>query len=208
VKAAARKAPAKKGKEKGKEKEKVPVETRRQLRAWLARNHGRAASVWLVLRKKSPERAHLSYNDVVEEALCYGWVDSKPAKLDAERFMLTLSPRNPKSAWSKINKARIAKLMKAGLLAPPGLAKVAAAKRNGAWNALDAVEALRMPADFSKALAADAIARKCFEAFSPSARKIILGWILGAKRPGTRAQRIAEAVALAAKNIKANHWRQ
>ena len=144
----------------------------------------------------------------MEEALCFGWIDSKGNKLDDERSMLWLAPRKPGTGWSKINKDRVEKLMTDGLMMPAGLARVEAAKQDGSWNALDQVEALEIPPDLKKALAAYKTAKQYFDAFPRSAKRAILEWISNAKKPETRARRIEETVSLAAKNLRANQWRQ
>jgi uncharacterized protein YdeI (YjbR/CyaY-like superfamily) len=142
---------------------------------------------------------------VVDEALCFGWIDSLPRRLDADRSMLLLSPRKPGSGWSKVNKDKVARLTADGRMAPAGLAKVEAAKADGSWARLDAVDALAEPDDLVAALDADPAARANFDAFPRSSRRGILEWIVNAKRPETRAARIATTVALASENRKANH---
>lgn len=179
---------------------------RKAWRAWLRKHHASSPGIWLVYTKGAGR--NLAYAAAVEEALCFGWVDSRPNLIDATRYKQLFSPRQPTSAWSKINKERVARLIEAGLMTAAGLARVEAARANGAWSHLDAVEELEMPADFARALKLNPAARKNFEAFSRSSRKIILGWIHTAKKPETRARRVAEAVALAEKGIKANHYRQ
>ena len=174
-------------------------------RRWLQRNHGREAGVWLVTFKKSSGKARLSYDAAVEEALCWGWIDSVARTLDDERGMLWMSPRRAKSGWSRSNKERIARLAAAGLLAPAGIARIEAAKRDGSWTALDAVEALEVPRDLARALSA-AKAKAHYEEFAPSIRKSILGWIASAKRPETRARRIEETARLAAMKIPPPQW--
>jgi uncharacterized protein YdeI (YjbR/CyaY-like superfamily) len=192
----------------GREFERVEVTSRAALRAWLEANHGRSQSVWLVTYKKAAGDRHLPYDAIVEEALCFGWVDSLPRKLDAERSMLLLSPRKAGSAWSAVNKARVEALAVAGLIAAPGLAKIEAAKADGAWTRLDGVERLEVPADLAAALAALPPAADNFAAFPRSTRRGILEWILQAKRPDTRAKRIEETARLAAQNVRANQFRQ
>jgi len=135
-------------------------------------------------------------------------VDSKPNKLAEERSMLWFAPRKSGSGWSKPNKERVEKLIASGLMTPAGLAKVEAAKQDGSWNALDGVEALEVPPDLGKVLAADRKAQEYFNAFPRSVKRGILEWIVSAKKPETRAKRIEETVTLAAKNIRANQWRQ
>lgn len=182
--------------------------TRSGLRSWLEHNHATSSGVWLAGYKKATGKPRLDYAEVVEEALSFGWIDSKPNSLDDERSLLWISPRNPKSGWSRINKERIARLEREGRLADAGKAAVAVAKRNGAWTALDAVEALEMPSDLEQALRKNRRAAEHFAAFPPSSKKIILTWIAAARRPDTRASRVAHTVSLAARNIRANHYRQ
>ena len=125
----------------------IHIKTRAAWRTWLTRNHERGSSVWLVTYKKATGKPRIDYDEAVEEALCFGWVDSKPASLDDERSMLYFAPRKSGTGWSALNKQRISRLTKAGLMMPAGLAKVAAAKKDGSWTKLDAVEALEIPAD-------------------------------------------------------------
>ena len=181
----------------------VHPKTRDAWRDWLAKNHGSSNGVWLVYFKKASGKPRIEYGEAVEEALCFGWVDSRGETIDDERAMLKFTPRNPKSAWSKPNKERVERLVEEGKMTEAGLAAIATAKRNGTWSALDSVEALKVPADLAKALAANKKAKGYFDAFSPSSRKIILWWIESAKRQETREKRVAETVRLAAQNIKA-----
>ena len=123
----------------------VEVRSRAELRAWLDAHHGGSAGVWVVTFKKHVIDVHVSAVDVCEEALCFGWIDSVPRALDADRSMLLITPRRPKSAWSRVNKDRVERLLAAGAMSPAGLAAVAAAQASGTWSALDAVEALELP---------------------------------------------------------------
>lgn len=182
--------------------------TRADWRAWLAENHARPDGVWLVSYKKATGKPRFDYGEAVEEALCFGWVDSKPNKLDAERSLLWFAPRKPGTGWSKANKDRVERLTAAGLMAPAGQAKVDAAKADGTWAMLDAVEALAVPPDLVAALAAVPPARDHFDAFPKSVRRGILEWILQAKRPDTRARRVDETARLARDNQRANQWRK
>jgi uncharacterized protein YdeI (YjbR/CyaY-like superfamily) len=184
--------------------DRVEVTSREGWRAWLAENHARSGGVWVVTHKKRPGAPHVPYGDIVDEALCFGWIDGLARALDAERSMRLATPRRTGSAWSKINKEKVDRLTAAGLMAPPGLARVAAAMADGSWTSLDAVETLVPPADLAAALAADPRADACFAAFPRSSRRAILEWIAAARRPETRATRIAETVARAAENRKAN----
>ena len=182
----------------------MEVTSRRQWRDWLVQNHTQTESIWLVTYKKHTGSRYLPYDDVVEEALCFGWIDSLPRKLDSDRTMLLLSPRRPKSPWSKLNKERVAKMLAQGLMTSAGQEKINQAKADGAWTFLDDVEALIIPDDLATALAANAQAKIYFEGFSPSAKKGILQWIKSAKQASTREKRITKTVELAAQNIKAN----
>ena len=186
----------------------VHPKSRAEWRKWLEENQARKEGIWLISYKKDTGKPRFDYDESVEEALCFGWVDSKPAKLDEERSMLWFAPRKPKTNWSKLNKDRVEKMIKAGLMAPAGLAKVEAAKKDGSWNALDGVEALEIPPDLAKALSKNKTAKEYFEAFPRSVKRGILEWILNAKRPETRTKRIEETVSLAEKNVRANQWRQ
>lgn len=187
----------------------VAVKSRAEWRKWLSANYGRATGIWLVTFKKAASPEHyLSYADIVEEALCFGWVDSLPRALDAERSMRLVSPRKPGSSWSAVNKARVEKLMTAHLMAAPGLAVVEKAKEDGSWKRLDTVEALQVPKDLGRALRQFEKASDNFNAFPRSSKRLILEWIGSAKRPETRTQRIEETARLAAANQRANHFRQ
>ncbi len=186
----------------------VQVESRQQWRQWLEQNHTQTEGIWLVTFKKHCGERYLSNNDIVEEALCFGWIDSVPRKLDEDRTMLWLSPRKPGSGWSRVNKERIERMQAAGLMTPAGSAKIEAARQDGSWCALDDIEALKIPLDLETAFNAYDAARANFEAFPRSAKRGILEWIANAKKPDTRAKRIAETARLANENIRAWQRRQ
>ncbi len=186
----------------------IHPKTRSEWRRWLKENHTRAEGVWLISYKKGTGRPRLEYDEAVEEALCFGWIDSKPGRLDEERSMLWFAPRKPRTGWSRINKERVEKLIRAGLMTTAGLAKIQTAQEDGSWSALDAVEALQIPPDLARALAANPTAQSYFDAFPRSVKRAILEWISNAKKAETRARRIEETVRLAAQNIRANQWRQ
>jgi uncharacterized protein YdeI (YjbR/CyaY-like superfamily) len=190
------------------EPERYQPADRADWRRWLEENYGSSPGVWLVYYKQSSGKRSISYSDAVEEALCFGWIDSLGSTLDDERTMLLFSPRNPRSGWAKTNKARIEKLTEQGLMTEAGLKAIEVAKQNGAWDALDAAEEMQMPDDLQRALVLNEVARKNFEAFPPSSKKIIFHWIAGAKRAETRAKRVEETVTSAAQNIKANQYRR
>jgi uncharacterized protein YdeI (YjbR/CyaY-like superfamily) len=180
--------------------------SRAEWRTWLAAYHATSGSIWLVLPKKGSGLAGAAYPEAVDEALCFGWVDSLPRKLDETRSLILMSPRKPRSNWSAVNKAKVARMIEAGLMTSAGLAAVDAAKANGAWDALEAVEALETPADLAVAFTPQA--RALWDAFPRSARRGILEWILNARTPETRARRIAETADKAGRNERANQWKK
>lgn len=174
-------------------------------REWLAAHGQTATGAWVVLQKSAPDACGLAYVQAVEDALCFGWIDSTTRKLDARRFQVWFVPRTAKSAWSKINKGRVERLISEGRMTVAGMAKVDEARRTGSWTLLDGVETLGIPPDLADELAALPGARDNFDGFSPSSRKLILTWIVRAVRPETRARRVAETAAKAARGIRANH---
>ena len=179
--------------------ERVEVRSADALHDWLDARGGQTASVWLVTFKKSQGNAYLSYDDAVNVLICHGWIDSVPRKLDDARTMTLIAPRKAGSAWSAINKRRVARMREAGRMRPAGEAAVNAAKADGSWSFLDDVERLEKPTDLSAALDAEAGAAAGFDALPPSARRGILEWIKTAKKPQTRAARIAKTAAAAAR---------
>jgi len=182
--------------------------SQREWRKWLEKNHQSEKSVWLIIYKKESGKHSVYYTEAVDEALCFGWIDSKPNKRDAESYYQFFAKRNPKSNWSKINKAKIARLSAKGLITKAGIEAIETAKRSGTWTALDKVEAMTIPEDLQKAFDKNKTAFMYFDKFPPSSKRIILEWILNAKRTETRQQRITTTVELATKNIRANHYRQ
>lgn len=185
----------------------VHPETRAGWRAWLAVNHATARGVWLVSWKKATGRPRVEYADGVEEALCFGWVDSLARRIDDERSRLLYTPRTPGSGWSRPNKERVERLRAAGLLEPAGVAVIEAAMADGSWALLDDVENLVEPRELAIALDDAPAARAAWDGFPRSAKRAILEWIAQARRPETRARRIAETVAAAARGERANQWR-
>jgi uncharacterized protein YdeI (YjbR/CyaY-like superfamily) len=178
--------------------ERVHPETRAEWRAWLAAHHAISPGVCLVQWRTPTGRRRLEYAEAVEEALCFGWIDSLAKRLDGERSMITMTPRKPTSGWSQSNKQRLERLTAAGLMTPAGLRAVEVAKANGAWELLDDVEALVVPPDLTAAIAQDDTAAAGFALMTPSAKKVILFGLKTVKKPETRARRIAAAVAEAA----------
>ena len=179
--------------------------SRQELRDWLEANHEEAGTFWLVSFKKHVADRYLSYNAIVEELLCFGWIDGRTRRVDEDRTMLLVAPRKPGSTWSASNKKRVADLEEAGLMAAAGREKIDNAKRDGSWSFLDDIENLVIPDDLAAALRMNETAQLKFDDFSDSARKVILLWIKTAKRSDTRVKRVSETVRLAAKGIKAAH---
>lgn len=180
----------------------VQAATRAAWRAWLAEHHASSPGVWLIIHKKNSPEPGISYEDAVEEALCFGWIDSKTTTLDATRFKQIFTPRKPKSIWARSNKERVARLIEQGLMMPAGLAAIEIAKANGAWTAYDAIDELAVPEDLAVSLAANPAAEQHWNGFSSSVKKGILYFIASARRPETRARRIARTVELASQNIR------
>ncbi|MFD1255880.1 YdeI family protein [Mucilaginibacter terrae] len=174
-------------------------------RQWLAKNHQSETSVWLIIYRKESKTSSVYYPEAVDEALCFGWIDSKPNKRDEESYYQFFSKRNAKSNWSKVNKLKVEKLLQQNLMMPAGLAIIELAKQSGTWNALHLVDEVMMPDDLQEAFKQDAEALANWEKFSRSSRRGILEWIFNAKRPETRQKRIVQTVILAGQNIKVNH---
>ncbi len=182
--------------------------SRKEWREWLEKNHQLEKSVWLIIYKKNSGEPSVYYPEAVDEALCFGWVDSKPNKRDENSYYQFFSKRNSKSNWSRLNKAKVAKLIEQGLMQPAGLEMIKIAKQNGTWTALDEVENLILPDDLQELFSNNKTAFQNWGKFPPSSKKGILEWILNAKKPETRQKRIEETITLAEKNIRANQYRQ
>jgi uncharacterized protein YdeI (YjbR/CyaY-like superfamily) len=184
----------------------VSAPTRKIWRNWMAKNHEKETSVWLIIFHKKSRQASVYYDEAVEEALCFGWVDSVSNSRNEESSYLYFAKRKPKSNWSKANKDRVEKLTKLGLIMPAGQAMIDLAKQTGTWTALEVVDQLTIPPDMQKLFDKNKTAEKNFLAFPASTRRGILEWILNAKRSETRQKRIEETVTLAAQNIRANQY--
>lgn len=176
-------------------------------RAWLAENHVSKQAVWLVFYKKKSARASITWREAVDEALCYGWIDSKKVKIDEEKSHQFFSKRKAKGTWSKINKDKVEQLIADGLMTAAGWKSIETAKENGSWTILDEVEALIMPADLEAAFANKANEKDFFMNLSKSVKKVILSWLLFAKTTETRQKRIADIIESAAQNLKPKHMR-
>lgn len=184
--------------------EQVDVADRAEWRAWLKKHHSRSEGIWLVRWKKGHPDRYMGYDAIVEEALCFGWIDATARPLDHERSLILVCPRKPKSIWSKVNKDRVERLVAENRMTAAGLRVIEVAKANGSWTSLDQVEALVVPPELAKALAKNKTAKKHFDAFPPSARKYALWWVSSAKTDLTRNKRIAEVVDRAARNLRPN----
>jgi uncharacterized protein YdeI (YjbR/CyaY-like superfamily) len=152
-------------------------------RAWLQAHHATEQSVWLIYHKKHTNVPSLTWSQAVDEALCFGWIDSQAKPLDADKYMQFFSRRKSTSAWSRVNKEKVQRLLAAGLVAPAGLDRIEAAKQNGSWTILDEVEALTIPADLSHELQKNPVATSYFAGLSKSDKRNMLQWLVLAKRP-------------------------
>lgn len=174
-------------------------ETKKQWRDWLIKNHMRNDGIWLIQYNKKSSKPSLSWSDAVDEALCFGWIDSLKKKLDDESSIQYFGKRKPKSTWSKINKQKVEKLTAEKRMSKAGLETITIAKENGSWEILDSVEELIIPDDLMHELSARPNAAEFFESLSKSVKKMMLQWIVLAKKPETRQKRIlaiAESAAL------------
>ena len=166
-------------------------------RDWLGEHHAASSGIWLVFYKKATSKPTIEYGAAVEEALCFGWIDSIIKKIDDEKYVRKFTPRKDKSDWSALNKKRVAKMIKAGRMTAAGLAKIRAAKKNGSWNQDGKTpRSLEIPPEFAEALARNKKARENFEKLAATYRRHYLGWIAAAKRPETRKRRLDESIAL------------
>ena len=182
----------------------LEVSGRAELRAWLDANAATSAGVRLAIGKKGNTATTLTYDDAVEEALNFGWIDSVAGRLDDARYTVHFTPRKPRGGWARTNKIRVERLIADGQMTPAGLAAIDAAKADGSWTLLDDVEDLIVPDDLAAALAGNPAAGRFWDGLGESPRKIALYRIASAKRPETRARRIAETVAEAAEGRARN----
>jgi uncharacterized protein YdeI (YjbR/CyaY-like superfamily) len=180
--------------------------SRKAWRAWLQKHHGSSTGVRLVYAKKHSGLPSLTYNDAVEEALCFGWIDSRINPIDDDFYMQIFTPRKVKSAWSALNKTRVKRLLAAGLMARAGLAVIKAAKSSGTWDAMKQVEESGIPADLKKAIKANPDASRNWGSYTASRRKGVLYRLAGAKRPETRAKYLQEIIANMARNMSRAEW--
>jgi len=185
-----------------KEKEHLYFKNANEWRAWLHDNHDSSTGVYLIFYKVSSEAESMRWEEAVNVAICYGWIDSTVKKIDDERRRQMFTPRKDKSVWSKLNKTYIEKLIADNLMHESGLRKIEIAKQNGSWESLDHVENHIMPEDLLLAFSQNKLALKNYNNFSPSYRKSYLYWLNQAKREETRKVRIAEIISLCEQNIK------
>jgi uncharacterized protein YdeI (YjbR/CyaY-like superfamily) len=175
------------------EPDQIEANTGAEFRAWLEHNHASTTAVWLVFWRKDSGHASIDWGDAVDQALCFGWVDSKVQSIDDKRYRQYFSVRKPGSGWSKINKEKIARLTSYGMMAAAGIAAVERAKSDGSWTILDGPEAGLVPDDLATALH-DAGLVEAFDGLTVGARKAILTSLVLAKREATRANRIATTI--------------
>lgn len=179
------------------------AETRAQWRAWLEANHGPARGVWLCSWRGRSDRPICPYPEAVEEAICFGWIDATVNVLDEARSLQLMTPRKAKSSWTRLNRQRVAAMEAAGLMSDAGRRAVEVAQGNGWWTIYDSVEDLVEPPPLAARLDANPAARRHWDAFPPSARKLMLWWVVSAAQEGTRARRVETIVEQAAEGRRA-----
>lgn len=186
------------------QEEQVHPEARAEWRRWLEEHHDRGRGVWLVSWKTHTGRPRVPYDEAVEEALCFGWVDGQARNVDGARSAQWFAPRKRGGTWARSNKERVARLERAGLMTDAGRRAIESAKADGSWSRLDDVENLVVPDDLAAAFAARPGTREQWDRFPPSARRAILAWIVAARRDETRRKRVEETAAAAARGERAN----
>lgn len=181
--------------------------TQTDWREWLQENHLSKQSVWLIYYKKKSKIPSISWSEAVDEALCFGWIDSTARPIDDEKYMQFFTKRKATSVWSKINKDKVEKLITAGKMRQAGFESIEKAKQNGSWTILDSVEELTVPEDLEAAFQANEGSKDFFMSLSKSAKKMILYWLVSAKQQSTRQKRINEIAELAAQKLKPKQFR-
>jgi uncharacterized protein YdeI (YjbR/CyaY-like superfamily) len=179
----------------------IQPKSRKAWRAWLQKHHASSSGVWLVYAKKHTGISSVTYSEAVEEALCFGWIDSLIHPIDGDFYKQVFTPRKPRSAWSAVNRKRIERLIEAGLMTAAGLAVVTLAKKTGRWTAYAAAESLTLPPELREALDANPDAKKNWPTYTASQRKMFLYRVNGAKRPETRARRIADVISIVSRGL-------
>jgi len=175
----------------------IYVKSRNEWREWLHKNHDKSTGVWLVFYTKQSGKSTLDYDDAVEEALCFGWIDSIIKKIDNEKYARKLTPRKAESLWSELNKGRVTRLQKQNLITEAGILKVKQAKASGLWNKSDRPNiSFEIPMELNRALAKNRKAKNFFDQLASSYQKQFIGWIAVAKRKETKERRLRESIAL------------
>jgi uncharacterized protein YdeI (YjbR/CyaY-like superfamily) len=183
--------------------EQLYVIKRDEWRKWLSKNHAAKSGIWLVFYKKETSKPTIEYEAAVEEALCFGWIDSIIKKIDTTKYARKFTPRTDKSNWSQLNKERANKMIKQGRMTEVGLAKIKTAKKTGLWAKESRPQiSFDVPPEFAKVLVRNKKAKENFDKLAPSYRKFYIGWIAVAKRPETKKRRIQESIALLEKGKK------
>ncbi|WP_241286162.1 YdeI/OmpD-associated family protein [Chryseobacterium arthrosphaerae] len=188
------------------EKQTFHVSTKAEWRHWLEQNHHIEQSVWLICNTRKSNLPIVAWSELVDEALCFGWIDSTRKTVDEGSFMQLFSRRKPTSTWSKINKEKVQKLIDSNLMTKAGFETIRIAKENGSWNILDSVEELVIPEDLNEAFKMHDGSEAYFLSLSKSVKKMLLQWIVLAKRTETRKKRIDEIAILAAQNKKPKNF--
>ena len=176
-------------------------------RKWLELNHKKEDAVWLIFYKKKSPNYNLSWSESVDEALCFGWIDSTKKTIDSEKYKQYFSKRKAKSNWSKINKDKVKTLIDQGLMEKEGYKSIEIAKENGSWTILDGVEALIIPEDLKREFENHEGSMEYFDSLSKSGKKILLYWVISAKRKETRQKRVLEIAENASNNLKPKQFR-
>ncbi|MFC1838985.1 YdeI family protein [Thermodesulfobacteriota bacterium] len=177
--------------------EQLYLKNRKEWRDWLRRNHNKSNGAWLVFYKKHTGIASLEYDEAVEEALCFGWIDNIIKKIDDEKYVRKLTPRKPDSRWSELNKKRVKKLKKQGLMTKAGIVRIDEARISGLWDKSDSQQIpFKMSPELKTALEKNKKARKFFDKLAPSYKKQFIGWIAFAKRQETKDRRVKESISL------------
>ena len=180
---------------------KIQPKSREAWRAWLEKNHASSSGIWLVYAKKHTGIPSLTYNDAVEEALCFGWIDSLLHPIDDSRYRQIFTPRKKTSRWSALNKKRVERLIAAGQMTAAGMKMIEHAKTAGHWDAHAKTDALTMPAELRKAVDGNAAAKKNWPTYTESQRKGFLRMVADAKTDETRATRIARVLDIVARRV-------
>lgn len=176
--------------------------TKQEWRQWLLENHQSEDSIWLLSYKKKSGKPGVDWSDAVDEALCFGWIDGMRKSVDEESFVQFVCKRKPKSGWSKINKEKVEHLIADGLMTEAGFKSIEIAKQNGSWSLLDEVEELTVPQELANAFEANPGAETFFNSLSKSVKKMMLHWVVSAKRPETKINRANEIAENAAQGKK------